>query len=508
MTTLNHKNIFGNTLKRCKFTALVFVFFSLMAAGEVFAQKLLIETPSGGPVARVFYGQVTLQGLTLFETRYLFEINAIKILKNPVSGNISEPSSPGSIESGVEDGSNPILASFFIPEKELEKCTRTARFRGFLALTSALKGKINSAVLKAGPGSEGCAENTREALGELLVGVEITLSSEDSNGVKIELGIVHRSLTKKSESLPGPAHEAPLKLPELLRGSRLTIDERPVRINSEGWFVAEVSEMSGTSLELSVPGRKVIALKANPVAITSDPYPVSGGFSYKARAAIFFRSELKIYISETPFLAQKTTLEGGGGGGLGYGREVPGEKRGQRLVSMIGIERREIYGDFGSRLTLLYTNASQTSVPQTYTARGLVYYDHRFFDDSVNMRVAVGMEIFRSKINMGKTRSSSTKARSVLIPSQVSTPTIGLAISKIFKSGIFFSPSIYVAPLYVSQVGFYPSLSPSLELGYKIRKDLAIAFNAGTETHRFPSIAGETKLQMDYALFSLKRGLY
>jgi hypothetical protein len=61
--------------------------------------------------------------------------------------------------------------------------------------------------------------------------------------------------------------------------------------------------------------------------------------------------------------------------------------------------------------------------------------------------------------------------------------------------------------LYISAVGFYPAFSPSLDIGYKIKKDLFAMLSAGSEVHRFPSELGETKLQMDYLILTLKRGL-
>ena len=43
---------------------------------------------------------------------------------------------------------------------------------------------------------------------------------------------------------------------------------------------------------------------------------------------------------------------------------------------------------------------------------------------------------------------------------------------------------------------------------YKIKKDLFAMLSAGSEVHRFPSELGETKLQMDYLILTLKRGLH
>jgi hypothetical protein len=60
----------------------------------------------------------------------------------------------------------------------------------------------------------------------------------------------------------------------------------------------------------------------------------------------------------------------------------------------------------------------------------------------------------------------------------------------------------------VNGAGFYPSLSPHLELGYKLQKNAAIILAAGSEIHRFPSVVGETKLQLDYLLLNFKRGLF
>jgi hypothetical protein len=487
-----------------RITTLLLLSIFLMADASL-AQRLMIETPSPGPSARFFYGQISPTEFRIFEKTINLELDDEK-------QDLDDKSS--SIDGAGQDLSSPAsnsrtLASMQIRPEELNKCLKSPRVGGFITLISSLKGKVNSVKILRGADAESCAEKVAQAI-ERSVG-PITISSQiiTESGIKIELAL---QATVTTAAAPMQVKEKTsavgLTLEQIMSQTRMTINENPVTFNAAGWFAIETQSTSESIIELKVPGRKKVTLKSFPIILTKNPRLIALPTSYNSVLAVFSQKALKIFITDIPFLVQKTTIDGGAGGGLGYGREVPGEKRGERLVSTLGIEKRQLWGQFGLRANLLYTNAGKTAVPQTITVRGTGFYDQNFVDESLVFRAALGTELFHSTIKENKKNQTlGTANDAVLIPSQVLTPLIGMSLHKIFRNGVILTPAINIAPLYISSVGFYPAFSPSLDIGYKIKKDLFAILSAGSEVHRFPSELGETKLQMDYLILTFKRGL-
>jgi hypothetical protein len=476
--------------------------FLVMAVkpSQCLGQRLIIETPNAGPVARVFYGQITLQDFILFEKRNPFELD---ISRPGPDGSESPPTDD--IPPSITQGST--LATFNLKTEELAQCTASMRFKGFLELSSALKGRMNSARIHVGPDTDSCADKVSAALKKALGDIKVISETSYTDGIKIELGLIVEIPKKKSQPIVYEAEPLKITLEQLLEKSILKIGTSQVRILKNGWFVFEVTDNSEQTIELKAPGRKIMTIKSIPMLLSSESKPVIGATSYKARVAVFGKPALAIYVSETPFLSDKTTIDGGGGGGLGYGRQIPGERKGERIVAMTGLERRDIFKNLGARTSLFYTNASRTVVPHTFTARAIGFYDFDIEDDSWAARISAGMEIFYSHIRQDE-NPKDTSNKSAIIPSQVSSPVLGLSAQKVVRGAVTLGSSIFVTPLYVNGAGFYPSLSPHLELGYKLQKNAAIILAAGSEIHRFPSVVGETKLQLDYLLLNFKRGLF
>jgi hypothetical protein len=482
---------------------LLLIFF---IADTSFAQRLMIETPSPGPSARFFYGQLSPTEFRIFEKTINLELDdekqGLDDKSNPIDGAEQDLSSP--------PYNSRTLASMQIRPEELNKCLKSPRVGGFIMLISSLKGKVNSVKILRGADADSCAEKVAKAIESSVGTIAISSQTSTESGIKIELALQSKVTT--ATTAPTQVKEKTsaigLTLEQIISQSRLTINEIPVAFNAAGWFAMETQSTSESIIELKVPGRKKVTLKAFPIILTKNPRLIALPTSYNSVLAVFSQKALKIFITDIPFLVQKTTIDGGAGGGLGYGREVPGEKRGERLVSTLGIEKRQIWGQFGLRANLLYTNAGKTVVPQTFTVRGTGFYDHNFIDESLVLRAALGTELFHSTIKENKnSQPVGTANDAVLIPSQVLTPLIGFSLHKIFRNGLILTPAVNIAPLYISSVGFYPALSPSLDIGYKIKTDLFALLSAGSEVHRFPSELGETKLQMDYLILTLKRGL-
>lgn len=77
------------------------------------AQRLVIETPSPGPAARIFYGQITLQDVILFAPRYAFELD-IQDTTNEL---------PDQADTGESNARKQLtLAAYYMKSDELRRC--------------------------------------------------------------------------------------------------------------------------------------------------------------------------------------------------------------------------------------------------------------------------------------------------------------------------------------------------------------------------------------------------
>lgn len=476
---------------------------------QAYAQRLMIETPSPGPFANIFYGKITTTEFFFFEKKYKLERTSNQYY-------LPSESATGSTRPAIEESIQPttpisstVLASIQLEPNELNQCASSARLKGFLILVSNLKGKINSAKIQANADADNCVQRITSLLEKTIDKIKVTREGHVDDGMKIELGLASTATVEKKAE---PTQEGKLiddmTFDEFLQEARLKINGSRVSILSSGWFVFETKESKEELIELELPGREKISFRSFPVVMSKDPKSVSNGVGYNSYMAGFSKKNLSISITEIPFLAQNTTIDGGAGGGIGYGREVPGERRGERFVTMAGIEKRKIWGSFGARASLFYTSARKTVVPQTFTARTVGFYDHSFSDDSIVARISAGSEVFYSEITQKKSKPGpQPELPAALIPSQVVAPLVAISLYKITKGGLIFAPTLQSTPILISNVGFYPSTSQSLEVGYKITRNMVLTLNMGLEIHRFPSEAGDTKLQMDYAIITIKRGV-
>jgi hypothetical protein len=293
---------------------------------------------------------------------------------------------------------------------------------------------------------------------------------------------------------------------EVAKNSRILIGESQVMADSDGYFVAAVEGSGEALVTISITGRSTVQTSVYPVLLGKEPQPVTRGNGYTVRYAQFGKPGLRVTISETPFLARKLTIDGGGGGGFGFGRQVPGEKKGQRMTASLGVERRELLGDFGVRGSVFYTSAPQTVVPNTVTTKMMGIYDWAFWGEENVLRIGAGSEIFYAQIAKPKSNATGTPQYAT-IPEQVTSPLVHLSLHTVLFDRVVIAPTYEVTPLYVAGIGYYPSYSPSFEIGMKFMKKWFATFNFGSEVHRYPTITGETKLQLDYYAVSVRRGV-
>lgn len=489
--------------------ALTFASFLALMSDMAMAQKLIIETPSQGPSSRVFYGRISTNDFHIFEKKIDLESENSKMTTNERDDMKLDSSGSNLDPAPTADHSKSTLASMQIRSEELSLCTKSPRFTGFIALISTLKGRVNRAHLAIGDEADSCAEKVDQAIRRTIGEIQFTRGHSSERGIKIELALQSAAVTAAPPTKVNPdLPHTEITFAQIIRDAKLTIGDKPVTFNDAGLFVLEVRDSKEATIELKVPGKKKITLSAFPVTITDTPRSIISSTMYSAVLASFSQKRLQIYVSQTPFLAQKTTIDGGGGGGLGYGREVPGERRGERIVTMIGIEKRQVLGNFGLRSSLLYTNANKTVVPHTFTARMNGFHDFSFGDDSFAIRLALGAELFYSKIKESpKNIIDATDTKTALIPSQVLAPLFSVSMHKAFAKKFLLTSTINLTPLFISSVGLYTAISPTVDLGFKISDNIFAMLSAGSEIHRFPSELGETKLQMDFLTISLKRGI-
>jgi len=296
---------------------------------------------------------------------------------------------------------------------------------------------------------------------------------------------------------------------DVLKWTSITIGDQKIIPDASGWFVMEVAQQVEYQVEVVARGYKALISTVYPVLVSAEMSNVTKGQGYSAGSAEFNKPKLGIKVTETPFLAKKTIIDGGLGGGYGFGREVPGEKKGQRTVAIAGLERREWYDSFGYRAGLLYSRAPATVVPSTYTVRASSFYDGSLMEDELFFRVGAGVELFHAKLTQPKEKIvTASELPTANIPQQVLSPMLTFSMHTVFLDRWIVSPSLVVTPLYIASIGFYTSKSPGLEVSTKFSKNWILSLQVGAEVHRYPSQLGETRLQLDYGLLTFKRGVF
>ena len=481
---------------------------TIAVSSQVVAQRLIIEAVGPGPLVKVIYGKIGTGRLWVFEKEYVLTPLPVQAIDLDQAESSPSPNAP------LELGDRPsTITSFTLSSTEVGTCTNTTRFTVFMALLKGLKDRVAKGVLKGGDDSTECRDAIAAAMKSNAPRTAISLVSADVPGVRIELTVLtqgtdqaqtnsnsSRSTAEGTSATAARSPEAePRRAPRVeLAGNAMTVDEN-------GFFVVEIDRSEEQDLIVDVQGFNQITLKVAPQLVSDQPTRLIGGQGYSERLAIGLKSVARLVLTAIPTLDQKTSLEGGLGGGIGYGREVPGERRGQRTVSIAGIERRNWIGDFGGRATVLYSRAPATIVPQTVTLRGLAFVDFPALEGMFTARFGLGGEFFQAKIKDSAVNLGLQER--VYVPEQVVGPLVSFSAHALLWDHLVVAPTVLVSPLYVPSYGFYPSLSPSLELGFRFLKRWLVVVQTGSETHRFPNPLGDTRLQLDYGVLAVKRGL-
>ncbi len=533
---MNLTSSFRKFLTRPQMGLGIFLFSILFFSNSSFAQSLIMESPSSGPFSRVIYGHVSLSSVAVFETEYKIEAlgEAGKVpMDRAKDSQTSQPDlglgaqkidEKTQGESGfkkVEDGlrsdsgeGSEVLTSFSLNESEFSKCTITPRFKGYMALLKAMKPRHVRLVTP--PEGKDCAHKILRQIDSGLGTLSVLDEDDTLSGIKVEVLVFSPNKVSLAEKNIQPEVAPPSEndltfdsLEEVIQNTKITVGESTTTPNSEGFFVIELPEMAEVDVLIEVRGRKPISLKTFPVLLSAVPSQVSKGTSYRARQVLFSKPALSIYITKTPFLTKKTSVDGGLGGGVGYGKEVPGEKKGDRFVSFAAFESRGIWEGLGLRGSLFYTTAKNSVLPRSLTARAFMIYDFPLLDDSLVIRSGVGFELFTAKVQLKrKIVVEGAEDPTALIPQQVSSPFVVLSAFSAPWRGLMVSAHLGLTPLYVPSIGYYPSRSPSLDLGWKFKKERVLMVSMGSETHRFPSVKGETRISLFYSMLSLKLAVF
>ncbi|MCX6117817.1 MAG: hypothetical protein NT027_09760 [Proteobacteria bacterium] len=514
---------------------LTFSIASVVFAPAAFSQRLTIDSTSTGPVSRVVYGRVFEGVVSVFEKNIQLEpLPDGSQSSSNESENVSQ-SDLATADQGLlrrpkadnQDsvpikvptvGSNRVtIANFKLQSSEMDLCTKHPRWIGFMAILASLKTRINTISFSVAQDSEECGAKLLSQMKSKIPGIEIEESSDSEDGVLINLGVastvsISSGKGKADSDKDGQQNVVTLEAlkslstAELAKLTQVSIDGNVVPVTSEGFFVLELNQSVAVPVTVKVQGFRDIKLESMPNVISNTVTMSPSGRGYSQRIAVFNQNKLRIYLTQVPLLEKKTSIDSGFGGGIGYGREVPGERRGQRLVGLAGIERREMLGALGLKLSGFLTSASSTVVPQTTTVRAASFMDFSFFEGSLLLRTSAGFEMFLAQIKRAPLGANSPEV--IYIPQQVLAPLMSVMFQSFFQEKYVLSMMLTATPLYVPNYGMYTSYSPHTDLGYKISKDWVLLFQFGSEVHRYPSTSKETRLQLDYGLFTLKRGLF
>ncbi len=499
----------------------------LACASNAMAQRLVIDSPSPGPVTRVIYGKLTENSVFIFEKEYplLRDVSGAFVdipSDAPIASsgnNISSSTNASPAEASkqpilsIDGPRRTVLTSFTLPAEDMVRCANSPRFVGFKNLAAALKDKINSIVINSGVDNGPCSDKIAVILAKTLPDVKLLVESSSDEGIKIDLGVVSVGTAPKASDLAGNSETPPpapfRSVADVIKMTQIKIGDQKITADANGWFVTEVPQQMEYSLEIFVRGYTPINQKVFALLLSAEVSPVSKGIGYYGRSAEFNKPQLAVKIIETPYLAKKITVDGGLGGGYGFGREVPGEKKGQRTVAGLGLERRDWYGALGYRGGIFYSRAPATVVPSTYTIRASTFYDGELMEGDLFARLGAGLELFHAKLTQPKKKIiTASDVPTANIPQQVLAPMLTFSMHTVLFDRLIVSPSLVVTPLYIASIGLYTSSSPGLEISAKVFKNWIAALQLGTEVHRYPSQLGETRLQLDYGLLTFKRGVF
>lgn len=500
----------------------------MSTASTALAQRLVIESSQTSAAIKVIYGKLTETGFVFFESdvpltpddqelnfKSSLEANVETSVETSVETNVetsNEPTEERVVENTPKPSVQPL--TFTMNQTEFKVCTKSPRFVGFRAIAKSLSPKITAISIAKSDDAGACHEKILKEIAKILPKLTIDISESSNDEIKISMNLLPLSNVQIAAKSQKPTEtktarrnkrSRSLSFSDIVKEAKLTFNDFEVAILEDGWFVREFDSNEEVEVQAFVPTFKPITLNLAPITMFKEPTQVAKSKLYQQRVAVTGSQKLRIYVTPIPLLDKKTSFDGGFGGGIGYGKEIPGERQGQRFMTNIGLEKREIFGSVGAKGTIMYTTAS-TVVPVTLTSRLSVFRDWSAFENSTTIRTGMGAEMFIAQIRSNKNKPVTEK--SISIPNQVITPLFSLGLVQLVGQNIAIAPSLYVTPLYVRGFGFSPSFSPALETGVKLNKDWIVMAHLGIEVHRFPSNLGDNTLQLYYGLVSFRRTVF
>ncbi len=403
-----------------------------------------------------------------------------------------------------------LKTSFAFQAGERTACTKGARFKGFAQLVKAFGEKASHVEIRSSSEWLACAQSIKLELDKSGKTVDI----KDDGSTELAMidlflnadGGEKVSQTEKAEAPTAinNAKSAAVRVDAI----QLRIDGNDVPFTSDGYFIFESDSVADLTVVLQVPDYEAYTLDIKPAIVGDKVNKLYGSKFYSERLVSFSKVSTSIAVTPIPQLDAKTSVDGGLGGGYGYGREIPGEEQGDRYYTQLGFQSDHVFAGIGVKGSLSYTYAKKSVVPYTITTRAVALYDASFFKKRIGVEGGFGLEFFKTKIKDPEESVIGTKVETATIPEQVLAPVALIAVRSLLFDKLALTANLYITPLYIANSGFYPSYSPSFEIGYKVNKDWIVFAATGSETHRYPSALGETRLRIDFSLLSLKVGLF
>jgi hypothetical protein len=467
----------------CRYGRLALLLFvgNCLYASVVQAQRLVIglKTP-GSDYPKVIYGRLHEGKLYIYEEFW----SAGKSASTQVTSD--------SVQTRL---ARELAAKFSFLESEHDVCVRSERYKALLALLKVLSRPVVGVDITSSEEWSACVSDIEASLAPM----PITSRSPSEAGLQLSF---HWGSAKNS-LVPGSAAVATSNFK--LDLTMVRINEEPVIVGEDGFFIFILQTMDPAMVSLQLPDGQRIRREVRPVILTSKPIKVGGSTFYTERIASFGAQTETIALRPIPQLQGDHLVDLGLGGGLGYGREIPGEVRGGRFYTQLGYEQLldGALSRFGIKAWSSFSSANQSVVPYTLTGRLSAFYAGAAFGARLAWRFGLGGELFMTKLKQGATDGSGR----AYIPEQVVAPLTWVSGELRITDWLYANANLAITPLYVAGSGFYPSLNPHFELAYKVNARWVIAAGTGSETHQYPSVLGDTKLQVDYSMISIRRAI-
>lgn len=476
------------------------LFLACSIATTLNAQRLNIELKEKETeFPKILYGRILEEKLYIFE-----KVQNLK--KTSVSALASEQV--------IAPKADKRVRSFFdFQELDRKNCTETVRYKEFLQLLKILANRISSLTLKLPKSWESCETALNESLKSFEVPINREIVDESLKRIEVEMfgknSEAPAAVTESAEPAQGVTQiAAPTITAKSVSPSKpvLKINGEQISINESGFFIFIAKNSDWLNLSLKLDGYEFFETKEKPIVVGINATKISSSKMYSERLVFFARPVTSIAVGPLVQLDNNTVVDLGLGLGFGYGRQIPGDERGKRILGRFGAEYRRILGDVGVKAGLSYTNASDSVVPYTIAGEALLVYDTAVFNDKFITRFGLGAQFLKTKIKKQE-NANAQMVEPVFIPEEVLAPLTLISFHSVFYDYITASLNLYYAPLYVANFGFYPSFSPSFEFGYKFSKSYILSLVSGTDSYKYPTATTSTKLQIDYTSLSLKIGL-